>query len=218
MKQFTKSLKVLALLILLSNLSIYANTKLIKYDKDSIWELKLEIKVDGNFENSKNLGIKGTYNYDIVLNGSIGLDEDNDFMYYYKKEDIKSFEIKFFNPKSGKTHRFTKSILSQHIEFIIRKGRYVYLEFISGKLDLSNFDNELKLKINLPISYGILKRKANRKYRKEIMEGSNKILWDEKLLYSKLNFKKEYHWVWTKKSKNIIQSHSVDITLFIKIK
>lgn len=218
MKLYTKTIIILVLLILLSNVSIYANTKLIKYDKDSIWELKLEIKVNGNFESNTKLGIKGTYHYDIVLNGSIGLDEDNDFMYYYKKEDIKSFEIKFYNPKNGKNHIFNKSILSQHIEFIIRKGRYVYLEFISEKLDISKIDKELKIKINLPISYGILNRKSNRKYRKGINEGTNKILWDEKFLYSKLNFKKKYNWVWTKKSKNIIQSHSVDVNLFIKIK
>ena len=201
--------------LLLLTLQLNGNTD--KVDINSLWELKVDIKVQGSFNKLNKTGICATYNYNIILLGTIGFDEDRDFVYYYKEGKIKDFELKYLNLKNNRKKVKKKKKIDSHIEFIIRNGRNVYLEFITEKMGFSKIDKNLNKHIKLPVSYGILNRKANRKYRKNIIKGSNKIFWRELLLYSKLYFKKKYNWVWEKKTNKLIQVHSVDINLQIKI-
>ncbi len=215
MKQF---IRLIFILLPLLNLSINGDINNLVNDSME-WELKIDFKITGFFKTYGDTKIRGNYTYSGELNGTIGFDEDKDFIYYYKKGKVNDFEMKFFNFKTNKNEVFNnKSIVLPEIEFIIRNKRNLFLEFGAEKLDISKLDKDINAKLNLPKSYGILKRKPNLKYRKGIRKGSNKISWREKLLYSKMFFVNKYNWTWANTTQNMQESHLVEIQLHIKIK
>jgi hypothetical protein len=111
-----------------------------------------------------------------------------------------------------------KKIRIPQIEFIIKDGIFMYIEFKSEKLSLNKYINGINDSLTFPISYGILKRKVNKKYRKGIIKGSNKIRLKDKRMFNELHIKRNYKWEWERKIKNLKESHIADIELRINRK
>jgi len=184
------------------------------YGKSSklAWTLSLDLKVTGKF-NIKKKNIRGEYNFNIILNDTVDLDEDNDFVCYYKKHQIKDFLI-YLTVNKEEFNIRDKKLLSSNIDFIIKKERDTYIEFSTKKIPVKI--KGVNFSLTAPMSYGILNRKENRKYRKKLIGSSNKICLKSKLIFSKLNINKNYFWNWKKNAGCLEESHRVEINLKIK--
>ena len=106
-----------------------------KFNKNSTWAVKMDVEVKGSFKSIRDTKINGTYIYNGVLYGTLGLDEDNDYIYYHTDGKAKKFELKYVDPKTKKNIIIKKKNgLSQKIEFVMRNRLDLHLEFIIKKL------------------------------------------------------------------------------------
>ncbi len=163
--------------------------------------------------------IQGTYSFEILLKGFIGMDEDRDFIYYYDKETLNNFQLSYQDLEKGDFSEYRAKIQPKcHIQFVIRQGKQVFLEFESENLIIKLNNETPEISIKMPVSYGILKKHARKKYHKEISRGSNQISWPEKQLFSDQKLRQQYSWKWSSQQNKLKQGHTVIADLSIKMK
>lgn len=190
------------------------------------WEINIRVDSSGDY------GIKegeksneGRYSFVLLWTGCMEQDQD-DYLIYHENSELLEWKAKEKIKHSEVSRELTECDFSgkPNIQFnyIIRKGEDLHFDFLVESFSVPQAGSEQRFYLHLPASSENTKLPAEFNYNAYLTNGTNRISFHEKDLYSD-SLKESYSWQW-KHRKYMVQNetpisffnlHKVKVTLTI---
>jgi len=187
------------------------------------WQVEFKIVVSGQYNyQTNNIGFDGKYSFTTVLLGTLEEDE-GDFIFLQAYQDIRGMKWKevTHNENGRKEQNLVEKIKPEiTLNYVFREKGDLSFDFDFQPVPLpyksTIFPTPVK-QLRLPESAAEESINSRAKYKKGIVNGSNRVVLADTAIYhkEKKEVNRVFKWKWQEKKKSWKSVHEVDVRLKI---